>query len=189
MSSARRARYDASALRRPSDTGLLRQRVDEFRSRAVFAGAHRACAGSSSARAASRGTSSARPMNVSPGSMFKIQANMDPRHCGIASRSSACTLGRFTKDMVLLQQPKWPKPLRASRAYKFFGHATAKRSTSPTPATSFSGLVNPGHFRDWRYLCMVFQEAPLRFPDPCRGFPRSISGARPPAGHALQAIR
>src|SRR6185295_16307852 len=53
------------------------------------------------------------------GFVFKIQANMDPRHRDRVAFVRV-TSGRFTKDMVL-SNSRMGHVLRASREYRFFG--------------------------------------------------------------------
>ena len=76
------------------------------------------------------------------GFVFKIQANMDPRHRDRVAFVRVCS-GRFTKDMVM-SNSRLGSVLRASRAYRFFGR---ERETIATAyAGDIIGLVNPGHF-------------------------------------------
>jgi peptide chain release factor 3 len=90
------------------------------------------------------------------GFVFKIQANMDPRHRDRVAFVRVCS-GRFTKDMTLLNS-RGGKPLRASRAYRFFGR---DRETIETAyAGDILGLVNPGQFVIGD---TVHTGAPLRF--------------------------
>jgi peptide chain release factor 3 len=76
------------------------------------------------------------------GFVFKIQANMDPRHRDRVAFVRVCS-GRFAKDMVLLNG-RLGKPLRASRAYRFFGRE--RETIDVAYAGDIIGLVNPGHF-------------------------------------------
>ncbi len=76
------------------------------------------------------------------GFVFKIQANMDPRHRDRVAFVRVCS-GRFTKDMVL-SNSRLGKPLRASRAYRFFGRD--RETINVAYAGDIIGLVNPGHF-------------------------------------------
>ena len=76
------------------------------------------------------------------GFVFKIQANMDPRHRDRVAFVRVCS-GRFTKDMVL-SNSRLGKPLRASRAYRFFGRD--RETIDVAYAGDIIGLVNPGHF-------------------------------------------
>src|SRR5436190_23123244 len=76
------------------------------------------------------------------GFVFKIQANMDPRHRDRVAFVRVCS-GRFTKDMVLLNS-RVGKPIRASRAYRFFGRE--RETISVAYAGDILGLVNPGQF-------------------------------------------
>jgi peptide chain release factor 3 len=92
------------------------------------------------------------------GFVFKIQANMDPRHRDRVAFVRVCS-GRFTKDMVLLNS-RLGRPLRASRAYRFFGRD--RETISVAYAGDIIGLVNPGHFAIGDTL---HTGAPVRFLD------------------------
>ena len=74
------------------------------------------------------------------GFVFKIQANMDPRHRDRIAFVRVCS-GRFTKDMVL-SNSRMETVLRASRAYRFFGRD--RETIDVAYAGDIIGLVNPG---------------------------------------------
>jgi peptide chain release factor 3 len=74
------------------------------------------------------------------GFVFKIQANMDPRHRDRVGFVRVCS-GRFAKDMVLFNS-RVGAPLRASRAYRFFGRD--RETIAEAYAGDILGLVNPG---------------------------------------------
>ena len=76
------------------------------------------------------------------GFVFKIQANMDPRHRDRVAFVRVCS-GRFTKDMALVNS-RIGRPIRASRAYRFFGRE--RETVSDAYAGDIVGLVNPGQF-------------------------------------------
>jgi peptide chain release factor 3 len=76
------------------------------------------------------------------GFVFKIQANMDPRHRDRVAFVRVCS-GRFTKDMVL-SNSRLGKSIRASRAYRFFGRE--RETIEVAYAGDIVGLVNPGQF-------------------------------------------
>jgi len=76
------------------------------------------------------------------GFVFKIQANMDPRHRDRVAFVRVCS-GRFTKDMTVTNS-RVAKSLRASRAYRFFGRD--RETISVAYAGDIIGLVNPGQF-------------------------------------------
>jgi peptide chain release factor 3 len=76
------------------------------------------------------------------GFVFKIQANMDPRHRDRVAFVRVCS-GRFTKDMVV-SNSRVGKSLRASRAYRFFGRD--RETIDVAYPGDIIGLVNPGHF-------------------------------------------
>jgi peptide chain release factor 3 len=76
------------------------------------------------------------------GFVFKIQANMDPRHRDRVAFVRVCS-GRFTKDMVVFNS-RVGRTLRASRAYRFFGRE--RETITEAYAGDILGLVNPGQF-------------------------------------------
>jgi peptide chain release factor 3 len=90
------------------------------------------------------------------GFVFKIQANMDPRHRDRVAFVRVCS-GRFTKDMTLMNS-RAGKALRASRAYRFFGRD--RETIDVAYAGDILGLVNPGQFGIGD---TVHTGAPLRF--------------------------
>ncbi len=67
---------------------------------------------------------------------------MDPRHRDRVAFVRVCS-GRFTKDSVVINS-RDDKPLRASRAYRFFGRD--RETISVAYAGDIIGLVNPGQF-------------------------------------------
>lgn len=92
------------------------------------------------------------------GFVFKIQANMDPRHRDRVAFVRVCS-GRFTKDM-LLSNSRLGKSIRASRAYRFFGRE--RETIEVAYAGDIVGLVNPGQFA----IGDTLHSGPaLRFPD------------------------
>jgi len=90
------------------------------------------------------------------GFVFKMQANMDPRHRDRVAFVRVCS-GRFTKDMTILNS-RGERPLRASRAYRFFGRD--RETINEAYAGDILGLVNPGQFAIGDTL---HTGAPLRF--------------------------
>ncbi len=76
------------------------------------------------------------------GFVFKIQANMDPRHRDRVAFVRVCS-GRFTKDMVLFNS-RVGKSIKATRAYRFFGRD--RETIAVAYAGDIIGLVNPGQF-------------------------------------------
>jgi peptide chain release factor 3 len=92
------------------------------------------------------------------GFVFKIQANMDPRHRDRVAFVRVCS-GRFTKDMTLTNS-RLAKSLRASRAYRFFGRD--REIIKVAYAGDIIGLVNPGRFLIGDTL---HSGSTLRFPD------------------------
>ncbi len=92
------------------------------------------------------------------GFVFKIQANMDPRHRDRVAFVRVCS-GRFTKDMTLFNS-RHGKALRASRAYRFFGRD--RETIEVAYAGDIIGLVNPGQFGIGDTLHAGYA---VRFPD------------------------
>src|SRR5262249_28091920 len=76
------------------------------------------------------------------GFVFKIQANMDPRHRDRVAFVRVCS-GRFTKDMIV-SNSRLGNSIRASRAYRFFGRE--RETIEVAYAGDIVGLVNPGQF-------------------------------------------
>ena len=74
--------------------------------------------------------------------VFKIQANMDPRHRDRIAFLRVCS-GRFEKDMVLFNS-RGGRALRASRPFRFFGRD--RQTVTVAYAGDVIGLVNPGQF-------------------------------------------
>jgi peptide chain release factor 3 len=76
------------------------------------------------------------------GFIFKIQANMNPRHRDRVAFLRVCS-GVLTKDM-LVNNPRLDEPVRLSRPSRFFGR---DRETVETAYPGdVVGLVNPGRF-------------------------------------------
>jgi peptide chain release factor 3 len=74
------------------------------------------------------------------GFVFKIQANMNPRHRDRVAFLRVCS-GRLTKDMLVTNE-RLATPLRLSRVYRFFGR---DRQTIPEAFPGdVVGLVVPG---------------------------------------------
>jgi peptide chain release factor 3 len=97
------------------------------------------------------------------GFVFKIQANMNPRHRDRVAFFRICS-GRLTKDMTV-QHERLGAPLRLSRVYRFFGR---DRETVPEAyAGDVVGLVNPGQLAIGDTL---YSRTPVRFP-PIPQFP------------------
>jgi peptide chain release factor 3 len=90
------------------------------------------------------------------GFVFKIQANMDPRHRDRVAFVRVCS-GQFTKDMVM-SNSRNGQLVRASRAYRFFGRD--RETVSVAFAGDIVGLVNPGQFGIGDTL---YDGEPLRF--------------------------
>ncbi|HEY1912616.1 MAG TPA: peptide chain release factor 3, partial [Vicinamibacterales bacterium] len=76
------------------------------------------------------------------GFVFKIQANMDPRHRDRVAFVRVCS-GKFTKDMAV-SNSRLGRAVRATRAYRFFGRD--RETVTEAYAGDIIGLVNPGQF-------------------------------------------
>ena len=92
------------------------------------------------------------------GFVFKMQANMDPKHRDRVAFVRVCS-GRFTKDMAM-RNSRLDEPIRASRAYRFFGRE--RETIEVAYAGDIIGLVNPGRFA----IGDTVHDGPdVRFPD------------------------
>jgi peptide chain release factor 3 len=89
--------------------------------------------------------------------VFKIQANMDPRHRDRIAFLRLCS-GRFLKDMVVYNS-RSGRALRASRPFRFFGRD--RQTVTVAYAGDVIGLVNPGQFAIGDTL---HTDAAVRFP-------------------------
>jgi peptide chain release factor 3 len=97
------------------------------------------------------------------GFVFKIQANMNPRHRDRVAFFRICS-GRLSKDMAVRHE-RLGTTLRLSRVYRFFGR---DRETVPEAyAGDVVGLVNPGQLAIGDTL---YAGTPVRFP-PIPQFP------------------
>jgi peptide chain release factor 3 len=76
------------------------------------------------------------------GFVFKMQANMDPRHRDRVAFVRVCS-GKFVKDMAV-SNSRAGKVIRATRAYRFFGRD--RETVTEAYAGDIIGLVNPGQF-------------------------------------------
>jgi peptide chain release factor 3 len=95
--------------------------------------------------------------------VFKIQANMDPRHRDRVAFVRVCS-GRLVKDMVVTNS-RLNAPVRISRPYKMFGRD--RQTTIEAYAGDIVGLVNPGRLAigDSLYTGRRVTFAPIeRFP-------------------------
>jgi peptide chain release factor 3 len=91
------------------------------------------------------------------GFVFKIQANMDPRHRDRVAFLRVCS-GRFVKDMIMVNG-RLGTEVRASRPYRIFGRD--RETASEAFAGDIVGLVNPGRFAIGDSL---YSGRPVRFP-------------------------
>jgi peptide chain release factor 3 len=76
------------------------------------------------------------------GFVFKIQANMDPRHRDHVAFVRVCS-GKLVKDMMVTNG-RLNKPVRVARPYKIFGRD--RETSTEAHAGDIVGLVNPGRF-------------------------------------------
>jgi peptide chain release factor 3 len=76
------------------------------------------------------------------GFIFKIQANMDPRHRDRMAFLRICS-GRFHKDMVV-ENPRLGRKVRLSRAYRIF--ARERETIEDAYPGDVIGIINPGLF-------------------------------------------
>jgi peptide chain release factor 3 len=102
------------------------------------------------------------PEAVSPtseqfsGFVFKIQANMDPRHRDRVAFVRVCS-GRFDRDMTV-RNVRTGKDVRLTRAMKLF--ASEREVVDHAYAGDVVGLANPGSFAIGDTLC---SGTPLRY--------------------------
>ncbi len=74
--------------------------------------------------------------------VFKIQANMNPKHRDSVAFVRICS-GKFEKDMAV-EHPRYPKGLRLTRPYQLF--AKERVSLEEAYPGDVVGLANPGLF-------------------------------------------
>jgi peptide chain release factor 3 len=91
------------------------------------------------------------------GFVFKIQANMDPRHRDRVAFVRVCS-GEFARDMTV-RNARTGADIRLSRAMRLF--ADDRSSLETAYAGDVVGLANPGAFAIGDTL---YQGAPVRFP-------------------------
>ena len=90
------------------------------------------------------------------GFVFKIQANLDPRHRNRIAFVRVCS-GRFRREMEVLH-PRSGKKLRLRRAHRVFGQD--RETMDEAFPGDIIGLVNPGEFHLGDTIC---DGAPLNF--------------------------
>jgi peptide chain release factor 3 len=83
------------------------------------------------------------------GFIFKIQANMDPRHRDRIAFVRVCS-GRFVREMNVLHVQSG-ESMRVSRSLKLF--ANNRESMDEAYPGDIIGMVNPGHFHLGDTLC------------------------------------
>lgn len=93
------------------------------------------------------------------GFVFKIQANLDPRHRDRVAFMRVCS-GKFERDMEIVVA-RSGKRLRLPRALKIFGQE--RQTMDEAFPGDIIGVVNPGEFQLGDTLCQntVFQFEPL----------------------------
>ncbi len=91
------------------------------------------------------------------GFVFKIQANMDPRHRDHVAFLRVCS-GRLVKDMMVTNA-RLGSEVRVARPYKIFGRD--RETSTEAYAGDIVGLVNPGRFAIGDSL---FVGKPVQFP-------------------------
>jgi peptide chain release factor 3 len=100
------------------------------------------------------------------GFIFKIQANMDPRHRDRMAFLRVCS-GRFEKDMEVFN-PRLGRTVRLTRPHRLFGQD--RETVEEAFPGDVVGLVNPGLFAIGDTLCegepIRFTPVP-RFPSEC----------------------
>jgi len=84
------------------------------------------------------------------GFVFKIQANLDPRHRDRVAFVRVCA-GRFEREMEVLH-PRSGKKLRLRRAHRVFGQD--RETMEEAFPGDIIGLVNPGEFHLGDTLCV-----------------------------------
>ena len=89
------------------------------------------------------------PTTTSRRFVFKIQANMDPRHRDRVAFVRICS-GRFERDMTV-RNVRTGKDVRLTRAMKLF--ANERESIDVAYAGDVVGLANPGTFAIGDTLC------------------------------------
>ena len=109
------------------------------------------------------------------GFVFKIQANMNPRHRDRVAFVRVCS-GRLSKDM-LVTNARLKTDLRLSRVYRFFGR---DRETVPEAYPGdVVGIVNPGRIAIGDTL---YAERPVEFPRIQQFPPEHFATLRPAEG-------
>jgi peptide chain release factor 3 len=134
------------------------------------------------ARASDRGPVPPDAPNFS-GFVFKIQANMDPRHRDRMAFLRVCS-GRFRKDMEAFH-PRLARTVRLARPHRLF--AQERETVDEAFPGDVVGLVNPGLFAIGDTLCegepRRFDPVP-RFPPECFGRLANLSSGRHKQFHA-----
>ncbi len=93
------------------------------------------------------------------GFVFKIQANMDPRHRDRVAFVRVCS-GEFERDMTV-RNARTGKEVRLSRAMRLF--ASERESLEAAYAGDVVGLANPGVFAIGDTLCDTSSGSALQF--------------------------
>lgn len=83
------------------------------------------------------------------GFIFKLQANLDPRHRDLVAFLRVCS-GKFEREMEVVH-PRTGKKLRLPRAHRLF--AQGRETMDEGYPGDIIGLVNPGEFRLGDTIC------------------------------------
>ena len=141
-----------------------------------FLAALRALAPAPRLRASDRGPVAPTVEDFS-GFIFKLQANLDPRHRDRMAFLRVCS-GRFAKDMVV-HHPRLGRTVRMARPHRLF--ARERETVAEAYPGDVVGLVNPGLFAIGDTLCtgapLQFAALP-RFPPECFGTLRNLALSR-----------
>jgi peptide chain release factor 3 len=111
------------------------------------------------------------------GLVFKIQANMDPRHRDRVAFVRICS-GRFSRDMEVYN-PRLDRTLRAARLHRFF--AREREMVDQAFPGDIVGLINPGLIQLGDTLTggSDFRFDPIpRFPPECAAYLRETDASR-----------
>lgn len=99
------------------------------------------------------------------GFVFKIQANLDPRHRDRVAFVRVCA-GRFKREMEV-NHPRSQKKLKLKRAHKVFGQD--RETMDEAYPGDIIGLVNPGEFQLGDTICegppLIFDGLPQFSPE------------------------
>jgi len=122
------------------------------------------------------------------GFVFKIQANLDPRHRDRVAFVRVCA-GRFQREMEVLH-PRSGKKLRLRRAHRVFGQE--RETMDEAFPGDIIGLVNPGEFHLGDTICegslLNFEPLPQFSPEFFALLKCSDTARRKQFGRGLQQL-